>query len=83
MYGQAPQMSQQQAPSQGTNASHNPFAAAGGFGGHSFGNAGVQHFSQPLSLLTKVEHTYSEVVACFASVDVGAAVHCTTPHQQI
>ena len=42
-FGQAPQVSQQQAPSQGGSASHNPFAAAGGFGGSSFGNAGVRH----------------------------------------
>ena len=42
-FGQAPQVSQQQAPSQGGSASHNPFATAGGFDGSSFGNEGVQH----------------------------------------
>ena len=42
-FGQAPQVPQQQAPIQGGGASHNPFAAPGGFGGSSFGNAGVQH----------------------------------------
>lgn len=63
--GQAPQVPQQQAPRQAGGASHNPFAAAGGFGGSSFGNAGVQHVTvHSASLLLPSSIADGNLICC-------------------
>ena len=75
-FGQAPQVSQQQqAPSQGGSASHNPFAVAGGFGSSSFGNAGVQHITVHLDSLPNCWSDMHDVLWCACLLYCFVAVH--------